>query len=346
MTTTFAELTTMRVGGPADEFVAVRETAELVEVVKHFDAKKVPVLIMGDGSNLVVGDAGFRGAAVQVRTSGVVIDGGRVLADAGALWDSVVVATIESGLGGLEPLSGIPGSTGATPVQNVGAYGALVSTFLTHVTAYDRHDGVVLEIPLNDCGFGSHRKSLFKRNPRYVVLSVGFELPRTGESQPIAYAGLAQRLDVEVGDTVSVAALREAVVAMRTERAMVLNPADHDTWSVGSFFVNPVLHEVPARASECPKYPDVAGTKLPAAWLIENAGFPRGYGADWGNGRVQLSSRHTLAVTNRGGATTSDVMAFAAHIRDGVEEAFGVRLGPECDLINCSFDDPPPTVGI
>ncbi|GAA4758674.1 UDP-N-acetylmuramate dehydrogenase [Gordonia alkaliphila] len=344
MTITFAELTTMRVGGPVDDYVPVEETAELIDVVRHFDAAETPLMIIGDGSNLVVGDIGFRGAVIHVQTSGISVSGDRVSVEAGTLWDSVVAATIDNGLAGLEPLSGIPGSTGATPVQNVGAYGALMSTFLTHVRAFDRTTGTVVDIPVEDCGFGSHRKSLFKRNPRYVVLSVSFELPRDELSQPISYAGLAQRLGVELGERVRVAELREAVLSLRRERAMLLDPADHDTWSVGSFFVNPVLDEVPQQASECPTYPDVAGTKLPAAWLIENAGFPRGYGAEWGNGRVRLSGRHTLAVTNRGGATTSDVMAFAAHIRDGVESAFGVRLGPECDLINCSFDDPPTDV--
>jgi UDP-N-acetylmuramate dehydrogenase len=145
-----------------------------------------------------------------------------------------------------------------------------------------------------------------------------------------------------IGDVAPTRAVRDAVLAMRGERGMLLDPNDHDTWSVGSFFVNPVLATVPDKARRSPTYPDVAGTKLPAAWLIHQAGFPPGYGADWGRGRVRLSGKHALAVTNRGGATTAEIMAFAAHIRDGVERAFDIGLGPECDLVNCSFDDPAP----
>ena len=168
-------------------------------------------------------------------------------------------------------------------------------------------------------------------------MDVTYRLRRSDQSRPIEYVELAARLGIEVGGTAAPADVRAAVLALRRRRGMVLDPEDHDTWSVGSFFINPVLAEVPDSVQECPRYFDVRGTKLPAAWLIEHAGFPRGYGHDWGNGTVALSSRHALAVTNRGGATTSEIMKFAAHIREGVEARFGVRLGPECDLINCSF---------
>jgi UDP-N-acetylmuramate dehydrogenase len=179
---------------------------------------------------------------------------------------------------------------------------------------------------------------VFKRSDRWVVLEVTYRLRRSGQSGPIRYAGLAKHLGIAEDGTAPVADVRAAVLEVRRSKKMVLDPDDHDTWSVGSFFLNPVLADVPDRIpDECPRYPDIEGTKVPAAWLIDNAGFAPGYGLDWGNGTVALSSRHALAVTNRGGATTADVMKFAAHIRDGVAAAFDVRLNPECDLVNCGF---------
>lgn len=332
----------MRVGGDASNYVVADTTDHIVAAVRDADAAGLPVLVIGAGSNLVIGDQGFDGVVVHVQSNRVHFDGETVHVEAGADWDPIVASTLEAGLGGLEPLSGIPGCVGGTPIQNVGAYGALVSNFLTHVTVYDRHRGAITDIASSDCGFGSHRTSIFKTSDRYVILEVHFQLPRTSCSQPIAYAGLADRLGVTLGQTAPTNHLRETVLAMRRERGMLLDPDDHDTWSVGSFFVNPVLVSVPDKAAECPTYPDVAGTKLPAAWLIHHAGFAPGYGATFGSGRVRLSTKHALAVTNRGGASTAEVMAFAAHIRDGVERLFDVRLGPECDLVNCSFDDGAP----
>lgn len=332
----------MRLGGEAAEYVVAATTAELVDVVAMADADGTPLVVLGEGSNLVVGDQGFDGVAVHVKSTGFEIRRDNVTVDAGVHWDDVVELSLAAGLGGLEPLSGVPGSTGGTPVQNVGAYGALVSQFLRHVTAYDREAREVITIPGDACGFGSHRQSIFKHCDRYVILSVEFALESTPMSRPLAYAGLAQRLGRDIGDVAPTAEVRRTVLDMRRERAMLLDAQDHDTWSVGSFFINPVLQTVPEKARDCPTYPDVAGVKLPAAWLIDHAGFPPGYGAQWGRGRVRLSTKHALAVTNRGGATTSEVMAFAAHVRDGVEREFDVRLGPECDLVNCSFDDPVP----
>lgn len=343
MRKSFTELTTMRVGGDAAEYVVADTTDELVATVGEADAAGMPILVIGEGSNLVVGDQGFDGLVVHVKNAGVSVDGERLHVDAGAVWDPIVELALNEGLGGLEPLSGVPGSTGATPIQNVGAYGALVSSFLTHVTVYDRRSRLVRDIAVDDCGFGSHRKSIFKGADHYVILTVHFRLQRTRLSQPLTYAGLAERMDLNLGDIAPTQELRAAVLEMRRERGMLLDPNDNDTWSVGSFFINPVLTTVPAQARNCPTYPDVAGTKLPAAWLIHRAGFAPGYGAEWGRGQVRLSSKHALAVTNRGTATTGEVMAFAAHIRDGVERVFGIRLGPECDLVNCSFDDPAPS---
>ncbi|WP_439957125.1 UDP-N-acetylmuramate dehydrogenase [Nocardia altamirensis] len=337
MATMIADLTTMRLGGPAAEFAKAASTDELITAIRDADAAGQPVLVVGGGSNLVVGDDGFDGLVVQVATPGLRIDGDHVVADAGVEWDDLVVATLDAGLAGLEPLSGIPGSVGGTPVQNVGAYGTLTSDFLETVSVYDRVSGAVEVWGPDRCGFGSHRQSTFKHTRRYVVLSVSFRLAEGHSSLPIAYDALAQRLGVAANSTAKTSDVRAAVLALRGERGMLLDEADHDTWSVGSFFINPVLSEVPAQAAACPQYPDPNGVKLSAAWLIHRAGFAPGYGRDRDNGTVALSSKHALAVTNRGGATTADVMRFAAHIRDGVEAAFGVRLGPECDLVNCAF---------
>lgn len=336
---TFAELTTMRLGGPATDYVMVSSSADLVDAVAAADRAGQPVLVMGGGSNLVVGDQGFDGLVAHVQTTGRSVEGETIHLDAGVDWDLAVQFSLEHGLGGLEPLSGVPGSVGGTPVQNVGAYGTLVSDFLDHVTAYDRHVCEVVRIPNRECGFGSHRQSIFKHSDRWVILSVTFTLERTTTSRPVRFQSLADCIGVPVGTRVPVSVVRDTVLAMRGERKMLLDEADHDTWSVGSFFINPVLATVPERARDAPTYPDVLGTKLPAGWLIDHAGFAPGYGAEWGKGNVRLSSQHALAVTNRGGATTLEVMRFAAHIREGVEHAFDIRLGPECDLVNCSFDD-------
>ena len=336
---TFAELTTMRLGGPAPGYAMISSTGDLVDAVRAADRAQTPILVMGGGSNLVVGDQGFEGLVAHVQTTGISVEGETIHADAGVDWDLLVQVSLDHGFGGLEPLSGVPGSVGGTPVQNVGAYGTLVSDFLRSVTAYDRHASQVVRIPNTECGFGSHRQSIFKHSDRWVILAVDFMLPRTTMSRPVTFASLAQRLGVPVGACVPVAVVRETVLEMRRERAMLLDEADYDTWSVGSFFINPVLNEVPERARDAPTYPDMLGTKLPAGWLIDHAGFSPGYGKNWGRGNVRLSTRHALAVTNHGGATTLEVMRFAAHIREGVERVFDIRLGPECDLVNCSFDD-------
>lgn len=335
--TTLAELTTMRLGGPAGEFVVARASEDLVALIREADAASKPVLVMGGGSNLVVGDQGFEGLVVQVATSRLKVHGEDVTVDAGVEWDTVVETSLDAGLAGLEPLSGIPGSTGGTPVQNVGAYGALTSELLRHLTVYDRATGTIAQWAPRRCGFGSHRQSVFKHTDRYVVLDVTFQLARSTRSAPIRYADLAERLAVAPNSSAPTRKVRDAVLALRHERGMILDADDHDTWSVGSFFINPVLASVPDKARYCPQYPDPAGTKLSAAWLIDHAGFARGYGRDRNRGAVALSSKHTLAVTNRGTATTAEVMEFAAHIREGVEQQFDIRLGPECDLVNCKF---------
>jgi UDP-N-acetylmuramate dehydrogenase len=337
MEITFADLTTMRVGGPMEQLLVPASTPEAVEMLRATDGAGVPLLVMGGGSNLVVGDIGWDGTVIKMASAELAIEGEQVTVAAGVEWDRVVATTVAEGLAGLEPLSGIPGSVGGAPVQNVGAYGTLLSDVLESLTVYDRHTGLIERWPTGRCGFGSHRQSVFKHSDQWVVLDLTLRLRRSGQSGPVTFRDVATRLSIDVGGTASPADVREAVIAQRRSRKMVLDPDDHDTWSVGSFFINPVLAEVPARAKECPSLPDIKGTKLQCAWMIHKAGFEPGYGAEWGNGTVALSSRHTLAVTNRGGATTGDVMKFAAHIRDGVAALFDVRLNPECDLINCSY---------
>jgi UDP-N-acetylmuramate dehydrogenase len=329
--------TTMRVGGPALRFEVATDVTTLIELIAEADGRGERALVMGGGSNLVIGDEGFHGLVVQVATSELTIDSSTVRADAGVDWDTVVAASIDAGLAGLEALSGIPGSVGGTPIQNVGAYGALTSDVLSALTVYDRMSRTVRQWGPAECGFGPHRQSIFKRGSRYVVLDVTYELRRSPASAPVSYQRLADRLGVELGAQVAAPDVRAAVLALRGASGMLLDPADHDTWSVGSFFLNPVVASVPEAASGCPSYPDADGVKLPAAWLINHAGFDRGYGAEFGNGRVALSAKHALAITNRGGAATADVMAFAGHIRAGVETKFGIRLEPECDLVNCQI---------
>lgn len=335
----------MRVGGPTADFLRATSSEQVLDAVRQADSSGRPMLVMSGGSNLVVSDRGWDGLTVQVASGRIDITGTTVHADAGVNWDVLVSETLAQGLAGLEPLSGIPGSVGGTPVQNVGAFGTVTSDVLRSVTVYDRSTGEVSEWPAARCGFGSHRQSAFKHSDRYVVLDVTYELRRSSRSVPLVFAQLVRRLGVEAGATADSNDVRRVVLELRRERGSIYDPDDSDTWGVGSFFINPVLSTVPEAARESPTYPDVKGTKLPAGWLIQHAGFAPGYGREWGRGSVALSSKHALAVTNKGDATTAEVMAFAAHIRDGVRERFGIRLGPECDLIGCSLDDAPSGTG-
>lgn len=327
----------MRLGGPAREFAVATTSEELVALVSDADASGTPVLLVGGGSNLVVGDQGFDGLVVKVETSGSSARGNSIRVAAGERWDSVVAASLDEGLAGLEALSGIPGLAGATPVQNVGAYGTVTSDVLESLTVYDRETGETSTWTTDRCGFGLHRQSVFKHSTRYIILDTTMSLRRSRSSDPVRYTGLADRLGVAVGDTVPAQDVREAVLDLRGQKGMVLDASDHDTWSVGSFFLNPVLTSIPEKASRAPQYPDPSGIKIHAAWLIQNAGFAHGYGAEFGNGTVTLSTKHVLAITNRGGARTEDVMALASHIRDGVAAEFGITLVPECDLVGCSL---------
>ncbi|GAA4387564.1 UDP-N-acetylmuramate dehydrogenase [Tsukamurella soli] len=344
MSKLISELTTLRLGGPADDYVACATAADVITAVSRCDAAGTPVLLVGGGSNLVVADDGFRGTVVHVRSADVHIEGTTVTADAGAVWDDVVAATVAAGLGGLECLSGIPGSAGATPVQNVGAYGVEVADRLTGVHLYDRAGGTDAWVAPADLDLG-YRTSRLKHSDAAVVLAVRFELV-TGTSAPIRYGELARALDVEPGGTVEPARARERVLALRRGKGMVLDEADHDTWSVGSFFTNPVVPAAEADAvlarilqvtgAEPPRYPAPDGVKLSAGWLIERAGFPRGFSG--GRTTVSLSMKHTLALTNRGGASTAELLSLAAQVRDGVRNEFAVTLLPEPVLVGTALD--------
>ena len=338
-----ADLTTLRLGGPASQFVPARTTEDIVSAVRAADMSGEAMLILGGGSNLVVADDGWPGVVVQLASDGVAVqdtgDDVVVRVDAGVQWDSLVARSIEEAWAGLASMSGIPGLTGATPVQNVGAYGSEVSELIEDVTVYDRSTSEIVRLSARDCGFG-FRTSAFKATDRFVVLDVAFRLHKSPDSCPIRYVELARRLGVAQGDTVPSKDVRAAVLDLRRSKGMVLDASDHDTWSVGSFFVNPL---VPAATAPdgCPHWTvdgRIGDLKLSAAWLIERSGFPRGYGLGLGRGRVAISTKHSLALTNRGGATTAELLGLARTIRDGVERTFGVRLRPEPRLAGVSLD--------
>ncbi|MET8541251.1 UDP-N-acetylmuramate dehydrogenase [Kitasatospora sp. NPDC004799] len=327
-----APLTTLRLGGPARRLVTAHTDDEVIAAVREADAAGEPLLVLGGGSNLVIGDAGFPGTVLRIATEGFALDGTALEVAAGETWSEVVRRTVlDHGLAGIEFLAGIPGSAGATPVQNVGAYGQEVAQSITEVVAYDRAADEVVVLSNAECAF-SYRHSRFKADPdRYVVLRVRFRLEDDGGlSTPVRYAETARHLGVEQGDRVAVGTALTAVLLLRAGKGMVLDPADHDTWSAGSFFTNPVLTAAQYEsfrtcpgAEDAPAYPAPEGcTKTSAAWLIDRAGFGKGYGS----GPATLSTKHTLALTNRGSATADDLLSLAREIRDGVRAAFGVEL--------------------
>ncbi|RKQ36976.1 UDP-N-acetylmuramate dehydrogenase [Kocuria tytonis] len=379
-----SELTTTAVGGPARRYVAATTDAELVAAVAAADRAGERVLVVGGGSNILASERPFEGTVVHVATRGITVSGGsedpaeapdgarggrggHVVVDvaAGHPWDELVRETVERGLAGLETLSGIPGTTGATPVQNVGAYGAEVSQTITRVRVWDRTEGQERTFTFEELEF-SYRDSLLKRSmtdgsPRYVVLAVTFHLEPREDSIPIRYAQLAAALGVEVGQRAPLAVVRDTVLRLRGSKGMVLDPADRDTFSTGSFFTNPVVPELELTdriPGDAPRYPvlDARGhtvdgaVKFSAAWLIDHAGFGKGFGLPGtrnelldlegvavADGRASLSAKHTLAMTNRGDATGEDVAAVARTVQRGVEQVFGVRLEPEPVLLGLSL---------
>jgi UDP-N-acetylmuramate dehydrogenase len=340
-----SELTTLRLGGPARRVLDATSDEHVIEALAGADAAGEPVLVVAGGSNLVIADSGFPGTVVRVLTRGVSVSangaGALVVAAAGEPWDDLVARSVAEGLTGIECLSGIPGSTGATPIQNVGAYGQDVAETIAAVRVYDREAREVIELAGRGCGF-SYRSSRFRRSARYVVLGVSYALERSPLARPVRYPGLAAALGVKTGTRRPLAEVREAVLELRRQKGMVIDPRDADSVSAGSFFVNPVLSSEQFAAlarrvsgqlgagAEPPAWADGRGrVKTSAAWLIEQAGFYRGYG----DGRAGISSKHTLALVNRGGATTAELLALAREIRGRVWTAFGVRLEPEPTLV-------------
>jgi len=352
--TLLSNLTTAAVGGPAGTYVEARTEAEIIDAVRTADAAGEQVLLVGGGSNLLVSDDGFPGTVVRIASEGFTVNaedscgGVAVVVQAGHNWDALVQHAVLHAWSGIEALAGIPGSTGATPVQNVGAYGSDVSQTIAAVRTWDREQNAVKTFTNSELKFG-YRDSLLKQttvdgSPRYVVLTVEFQLPLGRMSAPIRYAELARTLGVETGKRAYANDVRREVLRLRASKGMVLDPADRDTYSTGSFFTNPVVPvDVASRLPDsAPQYP--AGSdglvKLSAAWLIDQAGFGKGYGLEAGSvsgGRASLSTKHTLAITNRGQASAADMVAIAREVRAGVVGRFGIELHPEPLLIGLSL---------
>lgn len=335
-----APLTTFRVGPVVRRLVTCESTEQVVGALTALRDESGPVLVLGGGSNVLVCDDLADLTVVLLANTEITVSGNRIRAEAGALWDDVVVTSLAHGLGGLECLSGIPGSAGATPVQNVGAYGAEVADTISAVRLLDRRTGTDSWVDPQTLGFG-YRHSVLKNSDHAVVLEVEFTLDEQGRSAPMRYGELATALGVEPDRCADPLQVREAVLALRSGKGMVLDPVDHDTWSAGSFFTNPV---VAAEAFErirgridgpVPNYPAADGVKLAAGWLVERAGFGKGFpGPD---APARLSTKHALALTNRGFATSADLIALARTVRDGVKAEFGIDLTPEPCLIGCSL---------
>src|SRR3954469_12679479 len=338
-----ASLTTLRVGGAARRLVTATTMHEIIDTVSACDARGEPLLVLAGGSNLLVADAGFDGTVVRIATRGVTEDDASACADAtlrvsaGEPWDDVVALAVERGFAGIEALSGIPGSTGATPVQNVGAYGQEVADTIVTIRTWDRQEGRIRTLASADAEFAYRTSRLkqerFRGGPRFVVLEVTFQLLIADLGAPIRYAELAQALDIDVGGRAPLTDVRAAVLALRRRKGMVLDVADHDTWSAGSFFTNPVLpaEQASALPPDAPRWPLPDGrVKTSAAWLIEHARFHSRF---WIPGSVALSTKHTLALSNRGGATAEDLVRLAREVRDGVRAAFAVQLEPEPVLV-------------
>ncbi len=352
--TLLSDLTTAAVGGPAGKYVEARTEAEIIDAVRSADAAGEKLLIIGGGSNLLISDDGYPGTVLRIASEGFTVNsedscgGVSVVVQAGHNWDALVEHSVLHAWSGLEALSGIPGATGATPVQNVGAYGADVSQTIAAVRTWDRQRNAVQTFTNSELKFG-YRDSILKQttvegSPRYVVLTVEFQLPLGRMSAPIRYGELARVLGVEAGKRAYSNDVRREVLRLRASKGMVLDAADRDTYSTGSFFTNPIIPAERAAGlpENAPKYP--AGedglVKLSAAWLIDHAGFGKGFGLDEtsvSGGRASLSTKHTLAITNRGSASASDMVAIAREVRAGVVNRFGIELHPEPLLIGVSL---------
>jgi len=336
-----APLTTLRVGPVARRVITCSTTDQVISTLRTLDAGEQPrPLVLAGGSNVVIADEATGLTVVRLATGGVTVDGPTLRVEAGAVWDDVVVDSLRRGLGGLECLSGIPGSAGATPVQNVGAYGVEVADVITRVRLLDRNGGDVRWVPPEELGFG-YRRSVLKNTESAVVLEVEFRLDGSGRSAPLRYRELITALGAREGERTDPARVRDAVLGLRRSKGMVLDDADHDTWSVGSFFTNPVVsrpdyERLQARSDPpVPHFPAPDGVKLAAAWLVEQAGFGKGFPGP--HASAGLSTKHSLALTNRGTATAADIVALARTVRDGVRDAFGITLVAEPVLVGVTI---------
>jgi UDP-N-acetylmuramate dehydrogenase len=334
-----APMTTLRVGPVARRVITCVTGEQIVTTMRELRADGVAEpLVLAGGSNVVLADDLSDLTVVRLANPGIAVHDNLIRAEAGAVWDDVVSASLAAGLGGLECLSGIPGSTGATPVQNVGAYGTEVADTITRVRLLDRSTGEVRWVPAEALKFG-YRTSVLKHSHTSIALEVEFALDPSGRSAPLRYGELIGTLGAAAGDRADPAEVRDAVLHLRRSKGMVLDATDHDTWSVGSFFTNPVV--APAVYSQLctrvdgpvPHYPAGDQVKLAAGWLVERAGFGKGFPGD--GTAARLSGKHALALTNRGTATSADVVGLARQVRDGVRDAFGITLEPEPVLIGC-----------
>ena len=331
--------TSLRVGGPAKSIVNVSTEAEIIAAIEA--AGDSPLLIIGGGSNVLISDSGFEGTVIHIANNQAesevdACSGATLTIGAGEDWDQFVATTISRGFAGLETLSGIPGTVGAAPIQNIGAYGHEVSEFITRVRTYDRQAKAIKTFTNAECEF-EYRSSHFKKHPgRYIVLSVQFQI-RTGEiSTPITYAELAKKLGIAVGEKAPVIDTRNAVMELRASKGMLLNPSDQDSWSAGSFFTNPIVStEIASALPEgAPKWPTADGrVKTSAAWLIENSGIDKGQS----HGGARISTKHVLALTNSGTATAEELVQLARAVRASVQEKFGITLEPEVNLVGLAL---------
>lgn len=333
------QYTSLRVGGPAKNFLEVSTEDEIVAAIEA--AGDTPILIIGGGSNVLIADSGFEGTVIRIANNQAesevdACSGATLTIGAGENWDSFVATTISRGYAGLETLSGIPGTVGAAPIQNIGAYGHEVSEFITRVRTYDRTAKAIKTFTNSECEF-EYRNSIFKRNPgRYIVLSVQFQIRRGEFSTPITYAELAKKLGIEVGQKASVVETRRAVMELRASKGMLLNPEDKDSWSAGSFFTNPIISiEVASTLPEgAPRWPQQDGRiKTSAAWLIENSGIDKGQS----HGGARISTKHVLALTNSGTATAAEICELAREVRAAVESKYGITLEPEVNLVGIAL---------
>ena len=333
-----SSFTTLGVGGPATNILHVKSEAELIAAVKSADDSKTPLLILGGGSNVLISDSGFAGTVVRVESTGnsYEIDacsGGTLTVSAGSDWDEFVALTIDKGLANLESLSGIPGTIGGAPIQNIGAYGHEVSEVIARVRTYDRTKQEIKTFMASECNF-SYRSSIFKESAgRYVILDVTFQLRKGEQSLPIGYAELANELGVEIGARVEISKVREAVLKLRGAKGMLVGQGIN---SAGSFFMNPILKKEIADKlpSDAPKWPMPDGrVKTSAAWLMEHAGVSKG---DRLAG-AQISPKHVLALSNSGDATATDLIDLARSAQEKVKAKFGIELQSEVQLVGLSL---------